>query len=156
MKAIDYIENFERWRSGFTFSIPIKVRFSETDLYGHVNNTSVFVYFEEARIEYLQSLGLFTDIEKEKAGIVVADLQCDYLEQMYFNETIHFYVKINEVGNASFDMHYMAINEKNKVTITGRGKIVYIDLIKKRAKAIPKDVRAVLEREIEKTQQVMD
>lgn len=152
MKSIQYIEDFEHWRSSFTFSIPIKVRFSETDLYGHVNNTSVFIYFEEARIEYLQSLGLFTDIGQEEDGIVVADLQCNYLEQMYFNETINFYVKTNEVGNASFDIHYMAVNEKNKVTITGRGRIVYIDLIKKRAKAIPKDVREILEREIEKSQ----
>ncbi|MBN6206400.1 acyl-CoA thioesterase [Ralstonia pickettii] len=152
MKSIQYIEDFEQWRSGFTFAIPIKVRFSETDLYGHVNNTSVFVYFEEARIEYLQSLGLFTDIGQEKDGIVVADLQCNYLEQMYFNETINFYVKTNEVGNASFDIHYMAVNEKNKVTLTGRGRIVYIDLIKKRAKAIPKNVREILEHEIEKLQ----
>ncbi len=103
---------------------------SETDLYGHVNNTSVFIYFEEARIEYLNSLGLFKELGQDELGFVVADLQCNYLRQMYFNEIIHFYVKVESVGNTSFDIHYMAKNEKGEITLTGRGRLVTIDLIK--------------------------
>ena len=32
---------------------PLHVRFSDVDLYGHVNNVKYFEYFQEARIRYL-------------------------------------------------------------------------------------------------------
>ena len=41
MKA-SYIEDTQTWASEFTFSVQVPVRFSETDMFGHVNNTVVF------------------------------------------------------------------------------------------------------------------
>ena len=49
MKA-SYIEDPQIWASEFTFSVQVPVRFSETDMFGHVNNTVVFTYLEYARI----------------------------------------------------------------------------------------------------------
>lgn len=43
MKSVNYIDNMDQWRSEFSFFTPIKVRFSETDMYGHVNNVSAFI-----------------------------------------------------------------------------------------------------------------
>ena len=57
MSRISYIDNMEEWASSFQFKHPVKVRFSETDMFGHVNNTVPFTYFEEARIEYFKSIG---------------------------------------------------------------------------------------------------
>jgi len=45
MKKISYIDNFEQWAAEFDFFIPIKVRFSETDMFGHLNNTVPFIYW---------------------------------------------------------------------------------------------------------------
>lgn len=144
MKGIDYINDLETWRSEFSFSIPIKVRFSETDLYGHVNNTSVFIYFEEARIEFLQSFGSFKDLDQKKRGFVVADLQCNYLKQMFFNETIDFYVKVETIGTTSMDLHYMAVNNQGEITVTGRGRVVMMDFTTNKAWAIPEEMKAML------------
>jgi len=115
-----------------------------------VNNTSVFVYFEEARIEYLNSLGLFTDLDWNKYGLVVVDLQCNYLKQMYFNETIDFFVKINEIGNSSFDLHYMAVNKDNQITLTGRGRMVYIDVEIGKSRQIPEGISDILQQKLAK------
>lgn len=58
MKKISYIENLASWEKDFSFYIPVKVRFCETDMFGHMNNGVAFTYFEEARIEFLKSLVL--------------------------------------------------------------------------------------------------
>lgn len=145
MGSINYIDNFDIWRSEFEFFTPIKVRFSETDLYGHVNNTSVFVYFEEARIEFIQTLGLYEGFDTKKFGMVVADLQCNYLKQMFFNQVIDFYVKVNELGNTSADIHYMAINEAGEVTLTGRGRVVFIDFETGKPQIIPDSMKEKLD-----------
>ena len=36
---------------------PVKVRFGEVDMFGHVNNVVAFTYFEEARIALFKELG---------------------------------------------------------------------------------------------------
>lgn len=114
-----------------------------------MNNTSVFIYFEEARIEYLDHLGLFRNLEKKKQGFVVADLQCDYLKPMYFNEKIDLYVKLATVGTSSIDLHYMAVNERNEVTVTGRGRLVMIDMMKNKSIPLPDSIKTILEQELD-------
>jgi len=128
MKNISYIEDFKAWKESFTFSIDISIRFSETDMFGHVNNVSPFIYFEQARIEYLKEKELFSQIHDAPTAPVVADLQCDFLEQIFFGETIKLFVKTNSIGNSSLDIHYMALKEDGTVCLTGRGRIVNIDV----------------------------
>ncbi|ALX48236.1 acyl-CoA thioesterase [Lentibacillus amyloliquefaciens] len=127
MKNISYIENMEEWRSGFSFYIPVKIRFSETDMFGHVNNVSPFIYFEEARIEFMKSTGLFDNSNYSSGLPIVADLQCDYHRQIYFDDSLKLYVKVNDIGKTSLDIHYMAVNDKEDICLTGRGRMVYIN-----------------------------
>ncbi|MCP8967370.1 acyl-CoA thioesterase [Ectobacillus ponti] len=126
MRQIAYIENAAEWENGFRFYMTTKVRFSETDMFGHLNNKVPFTYFEEARIEFFKELGLMQKWTEKacEAMIVVANLQCDYLRQVYFDEKLRVYVKVQSVGNSSVDMHYMIKNEQNQVCITGRSTMV--------------------------------
>nr|WP_295972781.1 thioesterase family protein [uncultured Bacillus sp.] len=128
MKRIKYIEDFEKWQREFSFFYPIKVRFSETDLFGHLNNSSAFIYLEEARIEFLKHIGLMGKYLASDNDLicVAADMQCDYLKQIYFDERINVYVKANFIGNSSVDLHYLAKNEQGETCLTGRGALVQI------------------------------
>ncbi|OLO27810.1 hypothetical protein BTR23_19195 [Alkalihalophilus pseudofirmus] len=128
MSTIPYIENIEEWEQTFLFFCPVKVRFSETDAFGHLNNTRVFVYFEEARIEYFKALGLMEDwmIKENDLIVVTADLQCNYIKQVFFDEKLKVYVNAPQIGNSSADLHYMVKNEKGEICLTGRGRIVQI------------------------------
>ena len=46
--------------------------------------------------------------------IVVADLQCNFIKQIYFDEQLKVYVKAGSVGNSSLDLHYMVKNAKRR------------------------------------------
>src|SRR5690625_3037440 len=135
MKSVTYIENVDKWRDSFSFYVTIHVRFSETDMFGHVNNVSPFIYFEEARIEFLKRAGLFSKLDHGEGIPVVADLQCDFHQQLFFDDEIRLYVKVDHIGTTSFDLHYMALNEQEKICLTGRGRLVYVD--PKTGKALP-------------------
>lgn len=129
MKA-SYIEDFNTWVDEFSFFTEIRVRFSETDMYGHMNNTVSFTYFEQARIDYFRHLGLLmpaaTD-DKVRGIPIVADLQCDYRKQVYFDDVLRIYTKVANVGNSSMDIHYLAKNQNDEICFTGRGTIVQMD-----------------------------
>ncbi|MGM8215537.1 acyl-CoA thioesterase [Bacillaceae bacterium W0354] len=129
MRLPSYINNdFETWKNEFSFYVPINIRFSETDMFGHVNNVSPFIYFEEARIAFMNKVDLFGPLSEDVTEVpVVADLQCDYLKQIYFGDQLKLYVKAAHIGKSSLDIHYMGINRKEEVVITGRGRIVQVN-----------------------------
>lgn len=129
VKYVDYIHDYEAWKEDFQFYVPIKVRFSETDMFGHLNNTVPFIYFEQARIEFLKHLGLMEHwLESNKKFIpIVANLQCDYIQQVFFDEKIKVYVKIYGIGTSSIDLHYMGEKSNGKICFIGRGTLVKLN-----------------------------
>ncbi len=141
MKHISYIENYETWKKEFSFYTDIPIRFSETDMFGHVNNVSAFIYFEQGRIEFLASKGLTTS---SSTIFVVADLQCDYLHPLYFGDRLRLFVKANTVGNSSIDIHYLGENQEGKECLIGRGNLVSLDPSTGKARAIPEDLKEEL------------
>ena len=149
MKA-KYIEDISSWERDFQFYSEVSVRFSETDMYGHLNNTVTFAYFEYARIEYFKHIQLMNDWLNPNGETipVVADLQCDYVKQVFFDEQLRIYVKANSVGSSSVDIHYMARNEKDEIVFTGRGSIVQIDKKTGRAAKWSGEEREVFQKSI--------
>lgn len=129
MKA-SYVGDYEQWVEGFQFYTEVRVRFSETDMYGHMNNTVSFTYFEQARIDYFRHLGVLmpSAIDENVKGIpIVADLQCDYVQQVFFDDVLRIYTKVAKIGNSSMDLHYLVKNQRDEVCFTGRGTIVQMD-----------------------------
>ena len=62
------------------------VRFSDVDIYGHVNNVKYFEYFQEARIAFLMSLGdpLLDPGADPTMRQVVARIDVDYKRPILF------------------------------------------------------------------------
>lgn len=137
MGKISYIENLEEWQQSFQFFRRINVRFCETDMFGHLNNTVPFIYFEEVRTEFLQALGFMDYWTSEESSEipVVADLQCDFLKQVFFGDELHVYVKVHHIGRSSVDLHYMAKKDNNEVVFVGRGTLVQMN--KHTGKSVP-------------------
>ncbi|RKD75701.1 acyl-CoA thioester hydrolase [Sinobaca qinghaiensis] len=128
MGTPSYIGDWTEWEKDFSFYNETKVRFSETDAFGHLNNTNAFVYFEEVRLEFFKKAGLMQQWlapDSEKM-IVVADMHCDYIKQVYFDESLNIYMKIARIGNSSADVHYLVKNKNGENCLTGRGAVVQI------------------------------
>lgn len=134
MRKIAYIDDLESWKEEFEFSIDIDIRFSEVDMFGHMNNVASFAYFEEARIKYMMHIGIFTDLAGDEVP-VVGDLQCDYHQQIFFGEQLKLFVKVNSVGNSSMDIHYMGLKPNGEIGLTGRG--VIINMSKTTGRSVP-------------------
>ena len=58
-----------------TSHYPIHVRFSDVDVYGHVNNVKYFEYLQEARIAMIRRL-----VAAASFSVVVAQTDVDYVQ----------------------------------------------------------------------------
>ncbi|RKL65976.1 hypothetical protein CR203_18070 [Salipaludibacillus neizhouensis] len=142
----DYIKDLETWKDEFQLFFPVSVRFSETDAFGHLNNTVSFVYFETARIEFFKETGLMQRwMSRTGENIpVTADLQCDYRKQIFFDEKLNIGVKVAKVGSSSLDLHYVILNENKEVCMTGRGSIVQVSKKTGKSSAWETDIKNIL------------
>lgn len=133
----------QSWMDQFHFSIPIKVRYSETDLIGHVNNVSYFMYFEQGRIEYFENLTLTEDLFSDKAVSVVASQECQYLAPIYLKDPLKLHVRVARMGRSSLDLEY-ALIVHDQLKAAGRGTIVLIDTKSGKSTPIPDTAREII------------
>lgn len=98
------------------FNTPIQVRFSDTDMLGHVNNSSYNQFFDIGRLECLTKT--FGDLNdwKEKT-LVVVHIETDYLKPVFLETKISVETQITEVGNRSLKMHQQIVNDKGEIMV---------------------------------------
>ena len=96
-----------------------RVRFSDVDVYRHVNNVKYFEYFQEARIAFLTALGC-----GERFGVVVARVDVDYRRPVLFR-TEPYAVEswITRVGTSSFGL---AAEIRDGDTVLSRAEAVLV------------------------------
>jgi acyl-CoA thioester hydrolase len=82
-----------------------------------------------------------------------ADLQCDFLAQIYFNDELMVHVKAERIGNSSADIHYMGTKADGTICLTGRGTIVQISKATGKAIPWPQESIDLMNREERKVQQ---
>lgn len=144
-RATYIVPSINEWLQKFSFTIESKIRYSETDMSGHINNISYFIYFEQARVEYLESIEFFNG----QVNAVTADLTCHYHSEAFFPDTLQIGVRVAKMGSKSIDLEYYVVSaQDNRLIATGQGTLVVIDQQTKKSTAIPEDIRqAIIARE---------
>jgi acyl-CoA thioester hydrolase len=102
---------------------PVQVRFSDVDVYGHVNNVKYFEYLQEARIAMAAQMwrGL------EPVSLVVAQTDVDYLRPILFRaETYDASSWVSRVGTRSASIDSL-ITDGDTVLARARIAIVFFD-----------------------------
>lgn len=80
----------------FIFQIP--VRWGDLDALNHVNNAAYFRYFEEARVQLFSAAGL---VLPNEAMIMLAHINCDFIRQVEYPETVVIELTVGKIGNTS-------------------------------------------------------
>ncbi len=142
MAKATYIQpNFEEWLNKFQFFTKIKIRYSETDMSGHVNNTSYLVYFEQARVEYYEHIAAFS----EQYYLVTADIWCHYHAEAFYPEVLEIGVRVAKLGNSSFELEYVVrVTHDQRIVATGTGAVVLMSTYTKKPVAIPESIRKAI------------
>ena len=130
----------------FKFKITSRVRMSQTDIEGIVNNIRYFDFIETGRFEYFRDLGInYVQLKKLGTGMALANTSCSYLAPLYFDETIDIYTRVNYLGNSSFHMKYLIfVPERESLVAEGKTVSVFINPKTRRPETMPKDFRKTI------------
>lgn len=90
----------------FRFSCNVPIRYSDIDAQRHVNNVAYFTFMEQARVEYLREVGLWTEASFDGLGMIVAEASCSYRAPAYLDESVTVWTRISYLGRKSFHFEY--------------------------------------------------
>lgn len=126
--------------------IEVYVRFCETDLAGHVNNTSYFLYLEEARTKFFRVLGIDRDHRDSALDFILASTKCDYLAQSYAAQTLKVFTNVSRIGTKSFTLHHLITEADSGIEIAkGTAVTVCFNYENQKTESIPDSLRENLE-----------
>jgi acyl-CoA thioester hydrolase len=113
------------------------VAWGDMDALGHVNNARYFDYFQQARIEWLESLTL--DMQKN-TGPVVIHVACTFLKPVIYPAILTLNSSLHSLGRSSLMMDY-DLYQKEALTTQGTCKIVWVDYQTNRSIQLPNKIR---------------
>lgn len=121
----------------FHHRLPIQLRFSDADPFGHVNNAAYFQYYDTAKIDYVRTV--CPPAEKGFA-IVVVHLEADFLSQVFTTDHVEVQTAVISIGHKSFTLLQRLINTDNgQVMCQGRTVMVAFDRNTNQAVPVPDD-----------------
>ena len=92
---------------GFSFSTDVKVRFAETDAQGIAHNSNYLVWFEVARVEYLeQHAGGYQRLRELGIEALVLESHVRYLQPAKFDDRLAINARCVDVKGARFRYEY--------------------------------------------------
>jgi acyl-CoA thioester hydrolase len=92
---------------GFRFSTELSVRFSETDAQGVVHNAVYLVWFEIARIAYLEQFaGGYRGLLEQGIDATTIEAYVRYRDGCRFDDRLRLHVRASDVRGARFRFDY--------------------------------------------------
>ncbi|HYY48561.1 MAG TPA: thioesterase family protein [Thermoplasmata archaeon] len=130
------------------FTTDIQVRFRDIDGMGHVNNAVYLSYAELARTQFYMKFAGKRSLDE--IDFILAHVDIDYESQAVWGDQIQVALWPSKIGTSSFTLSY-EITEKRSGRVLARARSVLVsyDYEKKKAKPIPSDFRALLEKSLE-------
>src|SRR5690606_36275762 len=128
--------------------VPITVRWSDMDAYGHVNNVQFLRIFEETRV-YVFKAWFGQDRDLIDEGMFVVSAAVDYLLPMEFAYApARVGVWCSDIGAASFELSYAVAGPEGDDTVYARGRtaMVAYDLQEQRPRRLGAPERDALAR----------
>ena len=129
-----------------------QVRFSDVDVYGHVNNVKYFEYYQEARIAFILSLDepLFDPAQQSRMRQVVARIDVDYKRPILFRpESYAVETWVTRIGTSSYDLACRIVDADGTLYSKAEVRLVAFDTATQRSRPLTDVERDRLEAALE-------
>ncbi len=125
--------------------LPIQTRWSDNDVYGHVNNVVYYSWFDTVVNEYLISSGALDIATSPVVGLVVAT-HCNYFSELSFPQRVDAGLRVAHIGTSSV-RYEVALFAANAELASAQGFFVhvYVDRASRRPLPLPPALRAAVE-----------
>jgi acyl-CoA thioester hydrolase len=131
-------------KSRFPLLRPLQTRWSDNDIYGHMNNVAHYLLFDTAVNGWLIERGLLDPKTGDTIGLVV-ETGCRYHAEAGFPDRVTAGLSVERIGTSSVTYAIgLFRNDEEEAFADGRFVHVYVDRATRRPKPLPESWRAIL------------
>jgi acyl-CoA thioester hydrolase len=130
------------------FYLPVRVRFADTDMQGHVFFGNYFTYMDEAFMAYIDALGFsWQTLGKMERAIFYVDSGCQFKTPSYFGDRLKVHTRISALGKRSLTAEMIVVRDGDQaVQATGYLKGVMVDTRMNKSTRIPDAFREAVKK----------
>lgn len=130
----------------FPVKLPLRIDWSEMDLFGHVNNVAYFKYIQASRVNYWEITGLAASFSKTRIGPILLSTGCQFIKPLHYPGNIVIEARVEFMKTTSFGIHHRVLNEAGEVAAEAHDVIVTFDFNKNEKCAVQAEFRHAVER----------
>ena len=106
-----------------------RVNYYETDKMGITHHSNYVRWMEEARIDFLDQIGLgYKKLESDGIISPVIGIECEYKESTTFDDRVTVVVEVEEFKGVKLVLKYTMTNAgTGKAVLTGRSRHCFLD-----------------------------
>lgn len=131
-------------RSAYRVLRLIPTRWSDNDVYGHVNNVVYYSWFDTAVNAYLMEQSVL-DIHAGAAIGLVVETQCNYFASVAFPEMVQAGIRVAKLGTSSVRYEIGIFGQGETTAAKGHLIHVYVDRLTRKPVPLPDALRQLLE-----------
>lgn len=124
-------------------TITITPKFGDIDGLGHVNNTIMPGWFEQARNPIYRIFN--PEFDFSHWNLILAHYEVDFINQLFFNKDVEIRTRVSRIGTSSFEVSQEAWQDE-VLGAKGKTVLVYFDFETQKSASIKPEMRAQLEK----------
>ncbi|RAV11293.1 acyl-CoA thioesterase [Mycolicibacterium sp. GF69] len=134
-------------RDDFPVHWPVTTRWTDNDMFGHLNNAVYYALFDTAINGWINTSIGIDPLAAPWLG-VVAESGCRYLAELRFPQPLSVGLAVTRLGNSSvtYRLGLWQQDEPDQIAAVGHWVHVYVDRADRRPVPIPEPIRALLDK----------
>jgi len=129
--------------NNFCFQFSYRVGVADINYGGHVANSAVLNFFQDARIAYLANLGPYSEIDLGGCGMIMPEAHVLYRKEMFLGDQLQIGVRSVNLKRSSWVMAYR-IECEGQLTAEGETPLVCFNYQTRKPCRIPSEFRTTL------------
>jgi acyl-CoA thioester hydrolase len=131
-------------RHAYPFFTRITTRWMDNDMYGHINNSVYYSFFDSAVNGYLIGRGAL-DIHSGNVIGLVVETHCNFFAPLHYPHTVEAGIRVGRVGSSSvrYEIGLFADAAASSAA-SGHFVHVYVDRSSRRPAPLPSELLAAL------------
>lgn len=131
----------------FAVTRRMSTRFADNDIFGHINNSAYYTYFDTAINGWIADVTGRQSWELSSLG-VVATSRCDYFSEIRFPQELVIGINVTRLGckSITYELGVFTADDPARLRARGEWVHVYIDPRDRRTTPVPPVLRSAIER----------
>lgn len=107
--------------------LPLRIDWSDLDVFGHVNSLAFLRYVQAARVHYWERVGLYQLFLAERKGPILASVQCEFRRPLLYPGSVLIRATTAFIRTTSFGFSYTLHDAAGDVAAEAADVMVMFD-----------------------------